>query len=119
MRCLTLFLALMVSMPPAVVSSADGPDFWRVHGVSEGDVLKIRREADPASDKVGEIPPHGTCIRAIRCVGGLTYEEFATLSEAEKTKIEKARPRWCRVEYDGVTGWVNGRYLREGGCPAP
>lgn len=119
MRFLLLGLILLFSTSQAASAAADGPDFWQVHGVAQGDVLNIRREADAASAKIGAIPPDGTCIRNIRCVGGLTLKEFTTLSEAEKKKIEKARPRWCRIEYDGVTGWVNGRYLREGGCPTP
>ena len=104
-------------MPPPTFSTADGPDFWQVHGVAENDVLNIRREANATSEKVGEIPPDGTCIRNIRCVGGLTLEAFTTLPELEKKKIEKERPRWCLIEYNDVTGWVNGRCLREGSCP--
>jgi hypothetical protein len=117
MRYLLAALVLLLLMPPLAFSTADGPDHWRVHGVAKGDVLNIRQEPDPKSEKVGEIPPDGECIKNIRCVGGLTFEEFTTLSEAEKKKIEKERPRWCLIEYDGVTGWVNGSYLREGSCP--
>ena len=117
MRVLLIGLALLLSMPQIALSTADGPDHWKVHGVAKDDVLNIRQEADPKSEKIGEIPPDGECIRNIRCVGGLTLEEFSTLSGAEKKKIEKERPRWCLIEYNGVTGWVNGRYLREGGCP--
>jgi uncharacterized protein YraI len=43
----------------------------------------------------------------------LTFEEFTTLSEVEKRKIERQRPRWCQIEYGGIKGWVAGRYLRE------
>jgi hypothetical protein len=50
------------------------------------------------------------------CKGGLTYHEFITLSEAEKQRILKQRPRWCRVSYQGLTGWVAGRYLQEASC---
>jgi hypothetical protein len=50
------------------------------------------------------------------CRGGLTFHEFSTLSESEKQQILKQRPRWCRVSYRGTTGWVAGRYLREGTC---
>jgi len=81
-------------------------------------VLNIRQEADWRSRKTGEIPPDGQCIRNLGCVGGLTLMEFTTLSEAEKAKIRKERPRWCRIEYNGITGWVAGRYLREGACSA-
>lgn len=117
MRYLFVSLAIFLSIPQPAFSTADGPDHWQVHGVAAGDVLNIRQKADPKSEKIGEIPPDGQCIKNIRCVGGLTFKEFSTLSEPEKKKIEKGRPRWCLIEYSGVTGWVNGRYLREGGCP--
>jgi multidrug efflux pump subunit AcrB len=47
---------------------------------------------------------------------GLTFEEFTTLSPAEKERRARENPRWCKVEYEGVTGRVAGRYLTEGDC---
>jgi len=79
-------------------------------------VLNIREKADPHSKKIGEIPPDGTCIKNLGCVGGLTFEESTTLSDEEKKKIERERPRWCKVDYRGTVGWVAGRYLAEGAC---
>ena len=108
---LLLFLNL-----PGAFSAADGPDYWQVHGVRGDDVLNIRKEADYKSEKVGEIPPDGKCIKNLKCVGGLTFEEFTSLSEEEKERIKKERPRWCYIEYMGIRGWVAGRYLREGYC---
>ena len=98
-------------------AEADGPDFYDVKGVASGDVLNMRVEADYQSAKIGAIPPDGTCLRNLGCVGGLTFEEFTTLSEAERQKLERQRPRWCRVEHHGVTGWVAGRYLQESVSP--
>ena len=54
--------------------------------------------------------------RNLGCRGGLTYEEFTTLSPKEKAQRSRENPRWCRVEYQGITGWVAGRYLAEGDC---
>jgi len=109
-------MLLLVSLTHQAFAEADGPDYWRVHGVDSGDVLNIRREADPTSEKIGEIPLEAQCIKNMKCIGGLTLNEFTTLSEAEKEKIKKERPRWCQIEYQGITGWVAGRYLREGSC---
>jgi hypothetical protein len=111
--CAFLIAASIVS------AEADGPDHWQVTGVEKDDVLNIREEPDPHSRKVGEIPPDGTCIANLGCVGGLTFEEFTTLSEEEKKKIERERPRWCKVDYEGMVGWVAGRYLAEGYCEQP
>ncbi len=100
-----------------VTADADGPDFYRVTRVSKGDVLNIRAAPEARAAKVGAIPPDGTCIRNLGCKGGLTFEEFSTLSQSEQAKRLKQNPRWCQVEYQGVTGWVAGRYLAEGSCP--
>ena len=114
-RLFILFVMFYLNVS-AVYGTADGPDYWQVHGVKADDVLNMRQEANWQSEKVGEIPPDGRCVKNIKCVGGLTFEEFTSLSEAEKDEIKKERPRWCLVEYKGVRGWVAGRYLREGSC---
>ena len=113
-RC--LLLLLIFSLPQVVCSAADGPDHWEVQGVKIGDVLNMRLQPDLKSQKVGEIPSDGKCLKNLKCAGGLTFEEFTSLSEAEKEKIKKDRPRWCQIEYKGQKGWVAGRYLREGFC---
>ncbi len=100
-----------------VAADADGPDFYRVTGVSPHDVLNIRAVPKPNGTKLGTIPPGGACIRNLGCQGGLSVQEFSTLSKAEQAARLKRNPCWCRVEYQGVTGWVAGRYLAEGSCP--
>lgn len=97
-------------------ATADGPDFYRVTGVAPYDELNIRAEPSPHARIVGEIPPDGTCIRNLGCRGGLSFEEFTELSPAEQEKRKKENPRWCKIEYQGVTGWVAGRYLGEDYC---
>lgn len=114
---LGLLVGLGISLTAgAVRADADGPDFYSVRGVSQDDVLNIRAEPDPHARRVGEIPADGTCIRNLGCRGGLTFQEFTELSPAEKHRREKENPRWCKVEYRGVTGWVAARYLAEGAC---
>lgn len=108
-------LALALSAG-AASADADGPDFFEVRDVARNDTLSIRAKPNPRAAKVGEIPPDGTCIRNLGCRGGLTFQEFTELSPAARKKRERENPRWCKVEYQGVTGWVAGRYLGEGDC---
>lgn len=115
---IALITGLLLTLGPgAPRAEADGPDYYRVRGVAANDVLNIRAEPDPHGTKLGEIPPHGTCIRNLGCQGGLSFEEFSTLSPAEQERRAREHPRWCKVEYQGVTGWVAGHYLAEGDCP--
>jgi hypothetical protein len=111
-----LFLFLMITVTGFAHAEADGPDFYRVHGVASDDVLNIRSHADPHAGKVGEIPPGADCVRNLGCKGGLSMEEFTTLSKREQAAAKKDHPRRCQVEYQGVKGWVSGHFLAEGSC---
>ena len=107
----------LVTCSFSVYAEADGPDYWQVRDVEKDDVLNMRSGPDFKAAKTGEIPYDARCVRNMGCKGGLTFDEFTTLSETEKQQILKQRPRWCRVSYREATGWVAGRYLREGVCP--
>jgi hypothetical protein len=111
-----LAAAALLALAANSWATADGPDFYAVTGVADDDTLNIREAPDPHAAKLGEIPPDGTCIRNLGCQGGLTFREFTELSEKQKTQRLRENPRWCRIEYMGVTGWVAGRYLQEGSC---
>jgi uncharacterized protein YraI len=109
-------LALMIGAD-AAWADADGPDYYRVTKVAKGDVLHMRSAPNSRAPKVGKIPPGGKCVRNLGCKGGLSFQEFTQLSKTEREQRLKQNPRWCKVEYQGATGWVAGRYLTEGGCP--
>lgn len=109
-------LTLLAANAGPALAEADGPDFFRVVGVAPDDVLNIRAEPGPHAEKIGEIPPDGSCIRNLGCRGGLTFEEYSTLSPDEQAARINQNPRWCRVEYQGTTGWAAGPYLAEGVC---
>ena len=111
-----LLISLLFAWASSASATADGPDYWGVRDVGEDDVLNMRSSPDFKSPKVGEIPHDATCIRNMGCKGGLTFEEFSTLSAAQKQQLLQQRPRWCRVNYDGTTAWVAGRYLKEAAC---
>lgn len=102
--------------PAPALGEADGPDFYRVVDVATDDVLNIRAEPHAASARIGQIPSGADCVRNLGCRGGLTFEEFSTSSEPERAERLRQNPRWCRIEFEGVTGWVAGRYLAEGRC---
>lgn len=113
---LKLIIPLLIAVSGVVLAEADGPDYYRVHGVVGNDVLNMRSEGHWRATKVGEIPPGAGCVRNLGCEGGVTMDEYMNLSKREQAEIVKKRPRWCLVEYQGTRGWVSGRYLAEGSC---
>lgn len=56
--------------------------------VKSNDHLNIRQKADHTSAKLGEIPYNAHCVRNHGCQG-----------------------KWCKVSWQGTTGWVNQHYL--------
>ena len=83
--------ALALALPAEHArATADGPDLFRVAGVSSDDVLWIRSGPSTRYRKIGSIPFNGAGIKNLGC----------------------AR-RWCRVRYRGVTGYASQRYLFE------
>ena len=113
---LKVLALILFAFSTLLYAEADGPDYWQIRDVDKTDVLNMRSFPDFNAPKIGEIPHDATCIRNMGCRGGLTFNEFTTLSAAAKQQILKQRPRWCRVSYQGRVAWVAGRYLGEGVC---
>lgn len=108
-------LAAFVAGTPAR-AEADGPDFFRVVGVKPGNVLNIRSEPARSGRIVGSAPADGDGLRNLGCRGGMTLAEFTKASEAERAAARYRR--WCKVEFEGATGWAAGWHLGEGQGPA-
>lgn len=111
-----MMIILLALLSGQALGEADGPDFYKVRDVSAGDTLNIRAEPRPDAARLGEIPPDGNCIRNLGCQGGLTLLEFTTLTKEQQARRIRENPRWCRIEYRGIPGWVAGRYLAEDSC---
>ncbi len=93
-------------------ATADGPDHFRVVGVSANGVLNMR--ASPGRDGaiVGTIPSDADGLANFGCRGGLTASEYEAATEAEREAARKTR--WCKVGYDRTIGWAAGWFLAEG-----
>jgi hypothetical protein len=77
---------------------AGGPDYWEVTGVPKGDALMVRATPSPK--------------------GKLVTRLLNTAIVKNKGCRMTGAQRWCQVE-DGAgrSGWVNGKFLREGAPP--
>lgn len=115
-RLFGLLLGLaFIAVPSISRATADGPDFWRVTGVEQGDVLNMRAEPMARAALVGTIPPDGNGLANFGCVGELSLAEFQRASEDERKAA--AKRRWCKVAYRQHIAWVAGRFLAEGDRP--
>lgn len=98
------------------IATADGgPDYYAVTGVAADSVLNIRAEPSAKSRKIGEIPHSARGLRNLGCTGVPSFAEWSKMSETERRRA--GRDRWCRVRYQGIVGWVAGRYLMEDSNP--
>jgi uncharacterized protein YgiM (DUF1202 family) len=82
---------------PLPGDGASGPDFYVVTGLTAGDTLNLRSRPSTQGDIIARLS-QGARVRNLGCE-------------------TSGQTRWCKVRTTGgveVTGWVNGRYLREG-----
>jgi hypothetical protein len=80
--------------------------------------LSLRSEPSAKAPRVGTIPAGTACLRSLGCRGGLDEGEYFRLAPEERARALAARPRWCRLEFQGLSGWADARYLAEGACDA-
>lgn len=92
-----------------VVDFAHAQTIWRVENVEEGFNLNVRKGPSTEFDVVAELPTGTEGVRNFGCIPNLSPSEWNRLSERERTLVESMR--WCRIEYNGVFGWVAARYI--------
>ena len=112
---LLTLVALALPGDPAR-AEADGPDYWRVTGVGRNDVLNMRASPSASARLLARIPYDARGLKSLGCKGGPTFAQWQKMTPAEREK--SARQRWCKVVFNGRSGWVAGRFLAEDGPPA-
>lgn len=96
-------------------ATADGPDAWRVTGVSASDVLNVRVGPGTGYFVISALPHNARGIQLGTCVPTVTREQYFALSEAAQQRLN-GYSAWCVVIYEGQQlGWVNRRFLTEDG----
>jgi uncharacterized protein YgiM (DUF1202 family) len=84
------------SPTPSAPNRAPVSKLYRVVGVAEDDVLYVRSKPGPQNSSVGKIPAKGVGIQIL-----------------EGSSERVGQSTWVRVNYKGITGWVNSRFLTE------
>jgi hypothetical protein len=93
------------------------PSFWAVTGVGRNDVLHLRDVPSADSKSLASIPFNARGLKNFGCRRGeLPFDQWARMSEAQR---RAANTKWCRVEFQGIEGWVAGRFLREDTTATP
>lgn len=110
MAALLAVLATIPATQPAL-AEADGPDFYRVRLLYPGTGLALQTAPGAGQKVIVWLPHNARKIRNHGCKGGLTFDQHQKATPAER-RAGRFR-RWCRVEWRGKRGWVNGGYLRE------
>src|SRR5262245_12902463 len=103
MILLTLLLAgpAVAGQPRRAPTESARPRTFSVRGLADWDRLKIRLQPTASSPAVGEIPPKASGVIAT----GRSRRE--------------ARAVWREVEYQGVRGWVHGKFVTRKASAAP
>lgn len=104
-----LMFAAFFEMHDTARAEADGPDTWAVNGVAADDVLNIRENPDAESKKLGEANFNAVGLKNLGC-NESTYPEWGSENIAAREAI--MNKRWCKVEFQGTTGWVRGKFLK-------
>ncbi len=90
-----LIVVLLSFFSSLVFATADGPDYLDVQSIAQNDELTIHHKPNDTSAIAGKIPHNATCLKNLGCSGDSNW--------------------WCKIEYQGTTGWVDGRFLGESG----
>lgn len=98
--------------------SSSTPDFgvwaleYQVRNIDRGGALNIRRNPATNARIVGTLPHNARNIRIVDegCTPTLDHAAYDHMIRRERNRVLSTR--WCRVRWDGLTGWVYGRYLR-------
>lgn len=110
-RVLHLASFILIAFATGAHAEADGPDYFRVTGVRANDVLNLRAAPSATSAIRTAIPHDAYGLRNLGCRGEQSFAEWQR-SSPEQRRVAANR-RWRLIEYRGVTGWANGRFLSE------
>jgi len=108
-RIFAAFFLLTLSATSS--ATADGPDYWRVSGIADGDELNMRRGPSVKFQVARKLPHNARQLLNLGCYPDFDQNEWQRLSKDEQKLATSMR--WCRVMHQGLTGWIYSRYLKE------
>ncbi|NQZ01452.1 MAG: hypothetical protein HRT45_12380 [Bdellovibrionales bacterium] len=115
-------LALLASLTMTLISlsasaTADGPDCWRVVGVKADDTLNLRLKGNSEAEIIAKIKHDATGLKNLGCAEPPAEIRAKAMSgDSADYKKWRKKFRWCKIGFEGTTGFVHGNYLGEGTC---
>ena len=106
-------LALLVAAPALAQTRCRRPTTGPSPGSRSDDTLNLRVAPNADSKRIARIPYNARGLKNHGCPNYVTFEQWKRMTQAQKDLA--ARSRWCEVEYNGMKGWVAGRFLKEDG----
>ncbi len=91
--------------------AAEESEFLDVKNLSAGNFLNLREEPVLTAQKVGTVPANTTGVRNLGCQVGMPLKDWRKATS--KVRVVEMKRRWCKVEYEGQTGWAAGDFLSE------
>lgn len=96
----SVLIVLIFFLPSIVFSTASVPDYLDVYDIAPNDTLTIYIKPAKPSQPGETISHNTTCLKNLGCKGDDNHW-------------------WCKIDYQGTVGWINGKFVKEGGdCPA-
>ena len=85
---------------------------WRTHNLPAGETLNVRSGPGTNGRVVGELPfgARGILVMDGGCRPGPDNIAFEAMGPTERARAVSRS--WCDVEWNGLRGWVYGKYLR-------
>jgi uncharacterized protein YgiM (DUF1202 family) len=109
---LMCILAVVLAAPAVAQTAAVANlGLWAVTGVDSDDALNLRAAPNADSRRIGKIPFNARGLKNYGCPNHVTFDQWKRMTQSQRDRA--ARSRWCEVEYQGMKGWVAGRFLRE------
>ena len=113
---LKIIVVLMLAGVVYTTSAVAEPSFYKVRpgSIRSGATLILRAQPQVRhSKRLGGVPDGSDCLRNLGCQGGMSETDLANLNSAQFARASRKNPRWCQIEYQGKTGWIQGRFLAE------
>ena len=85
---------------------------WRTHNLPGGETLNVRAGPSTSYRVLGELPSRANGIRVVGegCTPNPEPRFFESLTgDGKAVAVGQA---WCRIRWQGLSGWVYAKYIR-------